>query len=41
MSKQVYDKRLTGNAAENYQRFFVPAIGAPLHGAPNGDKSPL
>jgi ubiquinone/menaquinone biosynthesis C-methylase UbiE len=28
MVKQVYDKSFRGNAAEEYQRFFVPAIGA-------------
>jgi ubiquinone/menaquinone biosynthesis C-methylase UbiE len=30
MSKQVYSKGFAGNAAEDYQRFFVPAIGAPV-----------
>jgi ubiquinone/menaquinone biosynthesis C-methylase UbiE len=28
--QQVYGKNYQGTAAENYQRFFVPAIGAPV-----------
>ena len=28
--QQVYDKSYGGSAAENYQRFFVPSIGAPV-----------
>lgn len=30
MSKQYYTKAYGGNAPENYERHFVPAIGAPL-----------
>jgi ubiquinone/menaquinone biosynthesis C-methylase UbiE len=30
MTKQVYGKSYGGTPAENYQRFFVPAIGAPV-----------
>ena len=30
MSKQHFGKAYGGNAPENYERFFVPAIGAPL-----------
>jgi ubiquinone/menaquinone biosynthesis C-methylase UbiE len=30
MSRQVYDTGFGGNAADNYERYFVPAIGAPL-----------
>lgn len=30
MSREVYDTRFSGNEAENYERYFVPAIGAPL-----------
>ena len=29
-SQEIYGKAYGGNAAENYERFFVPAIGAPL-----------
>ena len=29
-SQQHFSERYGGNAAENYERFFVPAIGAPL-----------
>jgi ubiquinone/menaquinone biosynthesis C-methylase UbiE len=30
MSELAYDETYSGNAAENYQRFFVPAIGGPI-----------
>lgn len=30
MATQVFGEAYRGNAAENYERFFVPAIGAPL-----------
>jgi ubiquinone/menaquinone biosynthesis C-methylase UbiE len=30
MPRAGFDERYGGNAAENYERFFVPAIGAPL-----------
>jgi ubiquinone/menaquinone biosynthesis C-methylase UbiE len=30
MAERVYDAQFSGNAADNYQRYFVPAIGAPL-----------
>lgn len=30
MSRQVYDTQFRGSAADNYERYFVPAIGAPL-----------
>ena len=30
MSRQVYDRNFGGSAADNYERYFVPAIGAPL-----------
>lgn len=30
MTQEVYGQHFHGNAAENYQRYFVPAIGAPL-----------
>lgn len=30
MSRQVYETPFGGGAAENYERYFVPAIGAPL-----------
>lgn len=30
MAKQVYGKSFGGTAAQNYQRFFVPSIGAPV-----------
>jgi ubiquinone/menaquinone biosynthesis C-methylase UbiE len=30
MTQQVYGKTYGGTAAENYQRFFVPSIGAPV-----------
>jgi hypothetical protein len=30
MSQQVYGEDFSGNAAENYERYFVPAIGRPL-----------
>jgi len=30
MTEQVYGESFGGNPAENYQRFFVPAIGAPV-----------
>ena len=30
MVGQEYDKGFGGTAADNYQRFFVPAIGAPV-----------
>jgi len=30
MIRSVYDERFGGSAAERYERFFVPAIGAPL-----------
>lgn len=30
MSRQHFDEAYGGNAAENYERFFVPVIGAPL-----------
>ena len=30
MAKQVYGKCFGGTPAEDYQRFFVPAIGAPV-----------
>lgn len=30
MAERVYDAQFSGNAAENYERYFVPAIGAPL-----------
>jgi hypothetical protein len=30
MPRAGLDERYGGNAAENYERFFVPAIGAPL-----------
>ena len=30
MAKQHFNKAYGGNAPENYERFFVPAIGAPL-----------
>ena len=30
MSNQSYGKAFVGNVPENYQRYFVPAIGAPL-----------
>jgi len=30
MSELAYDETYSGNAAENYERFFVPAIGGPV-----------
>jgi ubiquinone/menaquinone biosynthesis C-methylase UbiE len=30
MTRQVYDKAFGGTAPENYERYFVPSIGAPL-----------
>jgi ubiquinone/menaquinone biosynthesis C-methylase UbiE len=30
MTRAVYDERFHGSAAESYERYFVPAIGAPL-----------
>ncbi len=30
MSREVYGDRFGGSAADNYERYFVPAIGAPL-----------
>jgi ubiquinone/menaquinone biosynthesis C-methylase UbiE len=30
MARAVYDERFRGGAAESYERYFVPAIGAPL-----------
>jgi predicted methyltransferase len=30
MTEQVYGETFGGNPAENYQRYFVPAIGAPV-----------
>lgn len=30
MMQEVYDERFSGSEAENYERYFVPAIGAPL-----------
>ena len=30
MAERVYDAQFSGNAADNYERYFVPAIGAPL-----------
>ncbi|MGH6921322.1 MAG: class I SAM-dependent methyltransferase, partial [Geminicoccaceae bacterium] len=30
MTQQVYGKSYGGTPAENYQRFFVPSIGAPV-----------
>ncbi|MCR4266910.1 class I SAM-dependent methyltransferase [Nitratireductor sp. ZSWI3] len=30
MTQQIYGKSYEGTAAENYQRFFVPSIGAPV-----------
>lgn len=30
MTQQVYGKSSVGTPAENYQRFFVPSIGAPV-----------
>jgi ubiquinone/menaquinone biosynthesis C-methylase UbiE len=30
MSQQVYGETFSGTAAENYERYFVPTIGAPL-----------
>lgn len=30
MDQQVYGKSYEGDAAENYQRYFVPSIGAPM-----------
>ena len=32
MTQQVYGRSYGGSAAENYERFFVPSIGAPLSG---------
>ena len=29
-ARQVYGRTFGGNAAENYQRFFVPSIGSPV-----------
>ena len=30
MTRQVYDRTFGGTPAENYQRYFVPSIGAPV-----------
>ena len=30
MSRQISFETFSGSAAENYERYFVPAIGAPL-----------
>lgn len=30
MAQELYAKQFGGNSAENYERYFVPAIGAPL-----------
>lgn len=30
MTRQIYDKSFGGAPAENYQRYFVPSIGAPI-----------
>ena len=30
MSQQVHDGELMRRAAENYERYFVPSIGAPV-----------
>ena len=30
MTQQVYGETFRGNPAENYHRYFVPAIGAPM-----------
>lgn len=40
MSEQIFGMAYAGSAAENYERYFVPAIGAPLAAALVGAAAP-